>query len=264
MISKKNILVLLCFVLFLTSCVSYQQTVYLTHDEILEQSEQKNKLFEFRIQPKDELIIMVSTTDPASSVPFLRKMGQNKETPQTSTPSEAKLLNYLVDNEGYIDYPVLGRLHVAGQTAGECQNLIRQKLETYLNEEPNVTVRIANFKISILGEVNNPGTYKVSDDGMNIFQALAEAGDMTLFANREDVQLLRQDSTGRRQVVHLDLTSSEIALSPYYHLQQNDVIYVKPTKGKVRSRTFGDNSSVWITLTSAFTSIISLIIVAIR
>lgn len=264
MISKKNILVLLCLTVFLTGCVSYQKTVYLTHDEILEQSEQKNGLFEFRIQPKDELVIVVSTTDPASSVPFLRKLGQNKEMNQSSPSNDAKLLNYLVDKDGYIDYPVLGRLHVSGLTAGECQNLIRQKLEAYLNEDPNVTVRIANFKISILGEVNNPGTYKVSDDGMNLFQALAEAGDMTLFANREDVQLLRQDSTGRRQVVHLDLTSSEIALSPYYHLQQNDIVYVKPTKGKVRSRTFGDNSSVWITLTSALTSIVSLIIVAIR
>lgn len=262
--SKKNILPLLWLAFLFASCASYQETIYLTNDEILNGTEQKNNLFEFRIQPKDELIILISTTDPASSVPFLRKMGQNKEMSQNSNPAEAKLLNYLVDNEGYIDYPVLGRLHVAGLSAGECQDLIRQKLEAYLNEEPNVTVRIANFKVSVLGEVASPGTYKVSDEGINIFQALAEAGDMTLFANRKDVQLLREDSTGHRRVIHLDLTSSEIALSPYYHLKQNDVVYVKPTKSKVRSRTFGDNTSAWITLVSAISSIVSLVIIAIR
>lgn len=262
--SKKNILSLLLLAFLFAGCASYQETIYLTHDEILNRTEQKNNFFEFRIQPKDELIILVSTTDPASSVPFLRKMGQSKEMSQTSTPGEAKLLNYLVDNEGYIDYPVLGRLHVSGLSADECQDLIRKKLEAYLNEEPNVTVRIANFKVSVLGEVTSPGTYKVSDEGINIFQALAEAGDMTLFANRKDVQLLREDSTGHRRVIHLDLTSSEIALSPYYHLKQNDVVYVKPTKGKVRSRTFGDNTSAWITLVSAISSIVSLVIIAIR
>lgn len=261
----RNLFLGLLAVLFLTSCASYRKSVYLRHDEVLNQAEQSGALYEYRIQPKDELVIVISTTDPASSVPFMRKIGQSKETGQnTQGMNNANLLNYLVDNNGCIDYPVLGSLQVSGLTARACEALIRKRLEAYLNEVPNVSVRIANFRISVLGEVAHPGTYTVSDDGINIFQALAQAGDMTLFADRDDVQLLREDASGRRKVIHLDLTESGITLSPYYQLQQNDVVYVKPTKGKVRSNTLNSNSSFWMSLTGVLTSIASLIIIAIR
>ena len=169
-----------------------------------------------------------------------------------------------MDNDGFIDYPVLGKFSVLGLSTRECEALIRQKLEAYLNEVPNVTVRLANFKVSVLGEVASPGTFTVTDERINIFQALSQAGDMTLFADRDDVQLLREDSIGRRHVVHLDLTEASIALSPYYYLQQNDVVYVKPTKAKVRANTFNNNSSIWISILSLLTTIASLVVVAIR
>ena len=176
----------------------------------------------------------------------------------------AKLLDYLVDNEGNIDYPVLGKLHVAGLTTRECEALIRKELQQYLNEVPNVTVRTSNYKISVLGEVKSPGTYTVSDERINIFQALALAGDMTVFSVRDDVQLLREDSLGNRRVLHLDLTSADIALSPDYYLQQNDIVYVKPTKAKVHSNTFSNNSSTWVSLMSLAATIASLVIVAVQ
>ena len=176
----------------------------------------------------------------------------------------AKLLDYLVDNEGNIDYPVLGKLHVAGLTMRECEALIRKELQQYLNEVPNVTVRTSNYKISVLGEVKSPGTYTVSDERINIFQALALAGDMTVFSVRDDVQLLREDSLGNRRVLHLDLTSADIALSPDYYLQQNDIVYVKPTKAKVHSNTFSNNSSTWVSLMSLAATIASLVIVAVQ
>lgn len=261
----RNFFLGLLAVLLLTGCASYRKSVYLRHDEALNQMEQSGALYEFRIQPKDELVIVISTTDPASSVPFMRKIGQSKEMGQNAQGmNNANLLNYLVDNHGCIDYPVLGSLQVAGLTARGCEALIRKRLEAYLNEVPNVSVRIANFRISVLGEVAHPGTYTVSDNGINIFQALAQAGDMTLFADRDDVQLLREDASGQRQVIHLDLTESGITLSPYYQLQQNDVVYVKPTKGKVRSNTLSSNSSFWMSLTGVLTSIASLVIIAIR
>ena len=171
---------------------------------------------------------------------------------------------YLVDNEGNIDYPVLGKLHVAGLTTRECEALIRKELQQYLNEVPNVTVRTSNYKISVLGEVKSPGTYTVSDERINIFQALALAGDMTVFSVRDDVQLLREDSLGNRRVLHLDLTSADIALSPDYYLQQNDIVYVKPTKAKVHSNTFSNNSSTWVSLMSLAATIASLVIVAVQ
>ena len=265
MFSFRRYLLVLLLPLLLAGCASYKKSVYLRHDQVLADIEQQGKLYEYRIMPKDELIIVVSTSDPASSVPFLRKLGQNKEmSSSTQGANNAKLLNYLVDNQGCIDYPVLGKLPVSGLSCRQCEDLIRQKLEAYLNEVPNVTVRIDNFKVSVLGEVNHPGTFTVTDERINIFQALAQAGDMTLFADRDDVQLLREDSIGRRQVIHLDLTEAGIALAPEYYLQQNDIVYVKPTKAKVRSNTFSNNASIWVSLLSLASTLASLVIIALQ
>lgn len=261
----KKIFLLLLIPLFIGGCSSYKKSIYLRNDEVLEKAQQNNKQYVYRVMPKDELTITVSTSDPASSVPFYRKIGQGKDQASSAQGmNNAKLLDYLVDNEGNIDYPVLGKLHVAGLTTRECEALIRKELQQYLNEVPNVTVRTSNYKISVLGEVKSPGTYTVSDERINIFQALALAGDMTVFSVRDDVQLLREDSIGNRRVLHLDLTSADIALSPDYYLQQNDIVYVKPTKAKVHSNTFSNNSSTWVSLMSLAATIASLVIVAVQ
>lgn len=261
----KKIFLLLLIPLFIGGCSSYKKSIYLRNDEVLEKAQQNNKQYVYRVMPKDELTITVSTSDPASSVPFYRKIGQGKDQASSAQGmNNAKLLDYLVDNEGNIDYPVLGKLHVAGLTTRECEALIRKELQQYLNEVPNVTVRTSNYKISVLGEVKSPGTYTVSDERINIFQALALAGDMTVFSVRDDVQLLREDSLGNRRVLHLNLTSADIALSPDYYLQQNDIVYVKPTKAKVHSNTFSNNSSTWVSLMSLAATIASLVIVAVQ
>ena len=262
---KKLFLIITPLVL-LSACSSYKKALYLRDDEVLEMVNQKGILYEYHIMPKDELTIIVSTSDPEVSAPFYRKIGQSKLQSNNTGQSynNAKLLDYLVDNDGYIDFPILGKLHVVGLTNRECEDLIRQKLQPYLNEVPNVTVRTLSYTVSVLGEVNRPGTYTVTDERITIFEALAQAGDMTLFAKRKDVELLREDSLGRRTVTHLDLTAADITLSPYYYLQQNDVVYVKPTKAKVRSKTLSSNSSFWISLTSLAATIASLIIIAIR
>ena len=261
----KKIFLLLLIPLLIGGCSSYKKSIYLRNDEVLEKAQQNNKQYVYRVMPKDELTITVSTSDPASSVPFYRKIGQAKDQASSAQGmNNAKLLDYLVDNEGNIDYPVLGKLHVAGLTTRECEALIRKELQQYLNEVPNVTVRTSNYKIRVLGEVKSPGTYTVSDERINIFQALALAGDMTVFSVRDDVQLLREDSLGNRRVLHLDLTSADIALSPDYYLQQNDIVYVKPTKAKVHSNTFSNNSSTWVSLMSLAATIASLVIVAVQ
>lgn len=261
----KKMFLLLLIPLFIGGCSSYKKSIYLRNDEVLEKAQQNNKQYVYRVMPKDELTITVSTSDPASSVPFYRKIGQGKDQASSAQGmNNAKLLDYLVDNEGNIDYPVLGKLHVASLTTRECEALIRKELQQYLNEVPNVTVRTSNYKISVLGEVKSPGTYTVSDERINIFQALALAGDMTVFSVRDDVQLLREDSLGNRRVLHLDLTSADIALSPDYYLQQNDIVYVKPTKAKVHSNTFSNNSSTWVSLMSLAATIASLVIVAVQ
>lgn len=257
---KKLYLLFFLLPFVLTGCSSYQKSLYLQNDAVINQSTQ-GQLYDFRIMPKDILTILVSTTDPAASAPFYRRIGQEKGTqPIQQGLQNAELLDYLVDNEGKIDFPVLGKIKVSGMTTRECEAVIREKLKSYLNEVPNVTVRSSNYKFSVLGEVNRPGTYTVKDEKVTIFEAIAQAGDMTLFSIRDDVQLLREDSEGRRQVVHLNLNDANITQSPYFYLQQNDVIYVKPTKAKVRTNTFNSNASMWITILSVLTSISTLVI----
>lgn len=257
---KKLYLLFFLLPLVLTGCSSYQKSLYLQNDAVINQSTQ-GQLYDFRIMPKDILTILVSTTDPAASAPFYRRVGQEKDIqPMQQGMQNAELLDYLVDNEGLIDFPVLGKIKVSGMTTRECEAVIREKLKSYLNEIPNVTVRSSNYKFSVLGEVNAPGTYTVKDEKVTIFEAIAQAGDMTLFSIRDDVQLLREDSEGRRQVIHLNLNDANITQSPYFYLQQNDVIYVKPTKAKVRTNTFNSNASMWITILSVLTSISTLVI----
>lgn len=243
-----------------SGCTSYQKSLYLQNEQVLNES-LEGQLYDFRIMPKDELTITVSTTDPEASAPFYRKIGQSKEGgSSTSNMGNTNLLAYLVDNNGCIDFPVLGMIKVMGLTNRECEALLRQKLQPYLKEVPNVTVRTSNYKFSVLGEVNAPGTYTTDAEKVTVFEALAQAGDMTLFSIRNDVQLLREDSTGVRRVYHLDLTQADVAQSPYFYLQQNDVVYVKPTRAKVRSNTFNGNASIWITLLGLVTSVTSFIL----
>lgn len=258
---KKLYLLFFLLPFVLTGCSSYQKSLYLQNDAVINQSTQ-GQLYDFRIMPKDLLTIVVSTTDPAASAPFYRKLGQDKETTTSSNVGmqNLDLLGYLVDNNGEIDFPVLGKIKVTGMTTRECEALLRDKLKPYLKETPLVTVTSSNYKFSVLGEVNHPGTYTVKDEKVTIFEAIAQAGDMTLFSIRDDVQLLREDNEGRRQVIHLNLTDANITQSPYFYLQQNDVIYVKPTKAKVRTNTFNSNASMWITILSVLTSISTLVI----
>lgn len=258
---KKLYLLFFLLPFVLTGCSSYQKSLYLQNDAVINQSTQ-GQLYDFRIMPKDLLTIVVSTTDPAASAPFYRKLGQDKETTTSSNVGmqNLDLLGYLVDNNGEIDFPVLGKIKVTGMTTRECEALLRDKLKPYLKETPLVTVTSSNYKFSVLGEVNHPGTYTVKDEKVTIFEAIAQAGDMTLFSIRDDVQLLREDSEGRRQVIHLNLNDANITQSPYFYLQQNDVIYVKPTKAKVRTNTFNSNASMWITILSVLTSVTSLVL----
>lgn len=258
---RKVICMLTLSTLLVSGCTSYKKSLYLQNEQVLNES-LEGQLYDFRIMPKDELTILVSTTDPEASAPFYRKIGQSKDGGGTSSSNmgNANLIAYLVDNQGCIDIPVLGMVKVMGLTNRECETLIREKLQPYLKEIPNVTVRSSNYKFSVLGEVGKPGTYTTEAEKVTIFEALAQAGDMTLFSVRDDVQLLREDSTGVRRVYHLNLNEANIAQSPYFYLQQNDVVYVKPTKAKVRTNTFNSNSSMWITLLSIVTSITSLVL----
>jgi polysaccharide export outer membrane protein len=156
---------------------------------------------------------------------------------------------------------VVGILKVGGLTKSGCEQLIHDKIQRFMNAEENpiVTVRMSNYKISVLGEVNHPGLFTVGNEKINIFEALAQAGDLTIYGVRDRVKLIRESASGRKNVYTLNLNDAELINSPYYYLQQNDVIYVEPNKVKARNSGVGSTTGLWFTATSILVSLASLL-----
>lgn len=252
----------LLFVAVLASCTAYKSVPYLQNVDQVEL--EKKPLYDAKIMPKDLLTITVNTTDPEAAAPFNLTVQTALNAQSKSTYSQPALMMYLVDNEGMIDFPVLGRLKVGDLTKTQAEELIRQGLKPYLKEVPIVNVRMANYKISVLGEVARPGTFSISNEKVNIFEALALAGDMTVWGVREDVKLIREDSNGERQVISLNMNDAEVINSDYYYLQQNDVVYVTPNKVKARNSDIGSATSLWFTAGSMLVSIASLLVNILR
>lgn len=216
-----------------------------------------------KIMPKDLLTIVVSCTSPELAVPFNLTVASPSSIAASTSSSyvttQAVLQPYLVDNEGKISFPVLGELELGGLTKKEAEHLIISKLEPFLKEKPIVTVRMVNYKISVIGEVTRPGTFTISNEKVNLLEALAMAGDMTVYGLRDNVKLIREDATGKQQIITLDLNKVETILSPYYWLQQNDVVYVTPNKAKARNSDIGNSTSLWFSATSILVSLASLL-----
>ena len=250
-----------CMALLLYGCGSYKQVPYLQEMEALEITDTLPSMYDAKIMPKDLLTITVNTTDPEASAPFNLTVQTNNSAAIVHTiTQQPSLQQYLVNNEGDIDFPVLGRIHVGGLTKNEAEDLIREKLKPYLQETPIVTVRMVNYKISVLGEVNNPGTFTVNNEKVNVLEALAMAGDMTIWGLRDNVKLVRENANGKREIILLNLNRADIVGSPYYYMQQNDIIYVSPNKTKAKNSGIGQSTSLWISGTSILVSIASLLV----
>jgi polysaccharide export outer membrane protein len=256
----KSFFLLGVITLILASCSSYKQVPYLQNAAIVNTSEPQ-PLYDAKIMPKDLLTITVNTTDPEAAAPFNLTVQTPINVASTNRLTQQPALQqYLVNNEGTIDFPVLGRLQVVGLTKTEAEDMIREKLKPYLRETPIVTVRMANYKISVLGEVARPGTFTVSNEKVNVLEALAMAGDMTIWGMRNNVKLVREDATGKREIVYLDLNNADIVTSPYYYLQQNDIIYVTPNETKSKNSDIGQSTSLWFSATSILISAITLLV----
>ena len=262
----KKIFLLFFIAAALGSCTSYKNVPYMQDIETVNNSTQNLTLYDARIMPKDLLSITVNTTDPKAASPFNLTVQTpiNAALTNITTTTSPSLQQYLVNNEGEIDFPVIGRIKVGGLTKNEAENLIREQLKPYLKETPIVTVRMANYKIAVLGEVARPGSFTVSNEKVNVLEALAMAGDMTVYGVRTNVKLIREDADGKRSIHELDLTKSDLVLSPYYYLKQNDILYVTPNQTKARSSDIGTTTTTWISATSIMVSIASLIVNILR
>lgn len=249
--------------LLLASCQSYKDVPYLqdlgARTTVLATAD---SLYDARIQPKDLLTIVVSCPEaPELAEPFnLTVATAISNTGRQNLTNQPVLQQYLVDNAGCVDFPVLGTIRLGGLTKGEAEQYIRERLRPQFSTPPIVTVRMVNYKIAVLGEVSRPGTFTVSNEKVNLFEALAMAGDMTIYGVRDNVQLVREDSNGQRHIVRLNLNDRNIIHSPYYYLQQNDVLYVTPNETKARTSSISSSTTIWFSVISSIVSLATLII----
>lgn len=244
-----------------TSCQSYKKVPYLQDMEVIESVKQQDKMYDAKIMPKDLLTIVVSCTSPELAMPFnLTVASSVSATNNMNTTVQPILQTYLVSNKGTIDFPVLGELKIGGLTKKEAEQMIVEKLKPYIKETPIVTVRMVNYKISVIGEVARPGTFTINNEKVNLLEALAMAGDMTVYGLRDNVKLIREDASGKQQIITLNLNNAETIVSPYYWLQQNDIVYVTPNKAKARNADIGNSTSLWFSATSIVVSLASLLV----
>lgn len=255
---------MLWVLLLLAGCQSYKKVPYL--QDVVRQAEAAGAagvdttLYDARIMPKDLLTIVVSyPEEPELAVPFNLTVASAINA-NNNLNSQPNLQQYLVDNSGNIDFPVLGTIRLGGLTKGEAEQLIKEKLKPQFRETPIVTVRMANYKISVIGEVARPGTFTISNEKVNLFEALAMAGDMTIYGIRDKVKLIRESSDGKREIVSLNLNDSHILQSPYYYLQQNDILYVTPNKVKAKTSDISSSTTIWFSVVGTLVSLASLII----
>lgn len=260
---KRNIIlsvVLAAIVVVLGSCSSTKNVAYFQNRDTVN-LEQSKGLYDARIMPKDLLTITVSTLDDAAAAPFNLTVPTAYSEAANSITSQPKLQSYLVDNNGEIVFPKIGRVHLGGLTKSEAEKLIEDKIKPYMNETENpiVTVRMSNYKFAVMGEVARAGVYTAANEKTSILEALAQAGDLTIYGERDNVQLIREDATGQKTIHVLNLNDANLINSPYYYLQQNDIVYVVPNKVKAQNSNIGSMTTLWFSATSILISLTSLL-----
>ena len=257
---KKYFFLLLVATVMLSSCGSVKNVAYLQNSDYIDFN-RSEYLYDAHIMPKDVLTITVNTVNPEAAEPYNLIVRSTLRTGSSIGTSGGSLQTYLVDNNGTIEFPVLGTLQVGGLTKAQCEQMIHDKLRPYMNaaENPVVTVRMSNYKISVLGEVARPGMFTVGNEKINILEALAQAGDLTIYGVREKVKLIRENSQGKKEIHTLNLNDADIISSPYYYLQQNDIVYVEPNKVKAQNSSVGSMTTLWFSATSILISLTSLL-----
>lgn len=266
---KKIILPLLAIVavMMLNSCKTSKDFLYFDNIDSIDWASRPGMMYDARIMPKDQLTITVSTTDPTAAYPFnLQVANTLQSSGQNINNGSGMLQTYLVDNDGYIEFPVIGKIRVVGLTKTECQDLIKEKISPYLAKEENpiVVVRMASFHVTVIGEAVGKRNVPVPYEKMSIIECLAEVGDLTPYTIRDDILIIRTDEHGKRSYARLNIHDAEILNHPFFFLQQNDIIYLKPNKVAVRNSAIGQSTSLYFSVVGVITSIITLAVNIIR
>lgn len=250
-------------IIFLTivasSCSSHKSHLtYLSGLPEAKEGKLNSTEYSIKIVPEDELEIVVTSTVPAATAEYnIPASNAQYSAGQNSIISTSEQQKYIVNKNGDIDFPVLGTIHVAGMSTTELKNYLTSRIEENVTD-PKVKVRLINFKVNVMGEVRTPRTIDVKSERFSIFDALASAGDMTEYGRRDNVTVIRETSDGL--VYHrLDLTNPDVIASPYYYLQQNDVVIVDPNSVRESNARYNTNNSYKLSVISTIVSAVSVI-----
>ncbi|WP_036678240.1 polysaccharide biosynthesis/export family protein [Daejeonella oryzae] len=231
----KLLFILLAASILGTSCVSQKEVTYFQSDSLADPA-LSNVITPYiaKIQKGDILSVMVSSLSPEASAMFNPYQSMNIGVQnQSQQAAFAPANGYLIDEDGSLTLPLIGKLKIAGLSTTEATSLITQNLDKYL-QQPTVNIRILNFKVSVMGEVNRPSVYTIPNEKITLPEALSLAGDLTIYGKRNNIMVIRE-SEGKREFARIDISKRDFFTSPYYYLHANDVVYVEPTKGRITS-----------------------------
>lgn len=240
-------------ILLMNSCASRKDLVYFQPDSTaLHTSYELNAP---KLQPGDILTVSVTADDIRATQPFNQINAYSAQgTIQQTNPF---LPTYTIDNNGYIDFPKLGKVKLGGRTRTEAIDYLRQEVSKYI-VDPGVNINIRNFRVTVLGEVRTPGTYTIDNDRITVLEALGLAGDLTINGMRNNVLVIREQN-GIKQEYRVDLTKRDALNSPVYYLTQNDVIYVEPNGARIQSSRYTQNTSVFVSIAGVIISVIAVL-----
>jgi polysaccharide export outer membrane protein len=245
---------------FLLSCSAPKDVLYfqgldhLTHEQLT----QLNQTYSSRIVANDILAISVSFWDATAILPF-NPPSINRITPGIAEVTPAEFLpTYLVDADGAITFPVIGKVQAAGLSKQELVDSLKEKIARYIEGDVSITVNITNYKVTLMGEVARPGALNVRNEKLSIIDAIGQCGDLTINGNRKNILIIR-DNNGVKEFGRVDLTSPALFASPYYYLRQNDMVYIEPNKAKQKNARYSQAQSYNVTVFSTILSTVSVI-----
>ncbi|WP_299100166.1 polysaccharide biosynthesis/export family protein [uncultured Winogradskyella sp.] len=256
---KTRILIISILAVFIaTSCGSRKNFIYF-QDEPIEEGQLVSEPTQLIYKPDDILTINVSARDPETVRPFNLPVVSNNTSDVRNAQGTMQQQSYLVDYNGNIEFPVLGTLKVEGLTRTDLTALLVDKIKV-MATDPIVSVRLANFTVTVIGEVKSPGTFTMQDERVTLLEALGYANDLTIYGRRKNVKLIREVD-GVKKFAFIDLTSINTVNSHLYYLQQNDVIYVEPNNAKIRSSSYNQNNGVLISAIGTLTTILAVFLI---
>lgn len=264
---KDNVLMKYCFmamtILYCCSCAHYKDIPYFQNSRTVDLGNSKQQ-FDLIIQPQDELNIYVDSPlnkEMAASFNLRERVGLRAGQKIGSVQNQGGFYRYLVDLEGNIEFPEVGKIHVSGLTIEQASAAVKEALKPFFKGDNSYMVNtyMLNYYVSVLGEVKSPGSFSVERNKMTVLEALAQAGDMTIYGRRDNVKLLRELPDGTYEVHELDMRDANILNSPYYYMRQRDIVYVEPNEAMAQNSKVGRTTQLWVRGASITISLGSLL-----